>query len=98
MFSESLKVMICLLFLSISVTAQSVLDWRGDLDQLVKDLRQHPNPFGKVGETTFLRQAARLKNAIPDLTEEQRVASAMRLVSLLGDGHTLLGPDNLRFA
>lgn len=86
-----------LLMLNVSF-AQSVLEWRQDIDQIVKDLRQHPDPFGKIGETTFLRKANALKKAIPNLTEEQRVVGAMRLVSLVGDGHTVLEPDNPKFA
>jgi len=76
-----------------------VSEWRHDIDAIVKDIRSfHPNPFTKTGEAIFLREAETLKTAIPSLTEEQRVVRAMRLVALLGDGHTHLEPDNPAFA
>ncbi len=74
-------------------------DWRRDMEQMVKDLRaHHPDPFTKVGSLTFLREAEALKAALPSLTEEQRVARAMRLIASLGDGHTVLEPDSPTFA
>lgn len=80
-------------------TGPGVSGWRQDIDEIVRDIRVfHPNPFTKVGELTFLRQAEALKNAVPSLTEEQRVAAAMRLVASLGDGHTQLEPDSSAFA
>lgn len=74
-------------------------EWRQEVDRIVKDLRaHHPDPFTKVGSLTFLREAEALKAALPSLTEEQRVVRAMRLVASLGDGHTVLEPDNPTFA
>src|SRR5262245_54059824 len=71
----------------------SVSDWRRELDEIVKDIRLlHPDPFTKRGYLSFLREAEALKAALPALTEEQRVAHAMRLVASIGDGHTQLEP------
>jgi hypothetical protein len=77
----------------------SISDWRQDTDDIVNRIRAlHPNPFLKTGELTFLREVEAMKAALPSLTEEQRVVRAMRLVALLGDGHTQLEPDNPAFA
>lgn len=79
--------------------AASVSDWRRDIDQIVRDVQAiHPNPFFKTGRVTFLRHAEALKAALPQLTEEQRVVGAMRLVALVGDTHTQLEPDRPDFA
>src|SRR5215467_4419795 len=74
-------------------------DWRRSLDEIVRDIRAyHPDPFTKIGKLAFSRELERLEDSIPALTEEQRVVGAMRLVALIGDGHTHLEPDNPRFA
>jgi len=73
--------------------------WRRGIDRIVADLRaHHPDPFARVGELTFLRRAEALKEELPALGEEARVAGAMRLVATLGDGHTQLEPRSARFA
>src|SRR4051812_37520871 len=78
--------------------AASVADWRADIDAIVADIRlNHPDPFTKTGELTFLRQADALKKALPALSEEQRMVGTMRLVASIGDGHTSLEPDNPAF-
>lgn len=74
-------------------------EWRRGVDEIVGDIRaHHPDPFVRVGELTFLRKVEAFKVAIPSLTEEQRVAGAMRLVAAIGDGHTQLEPRSARFA
>jgi len=85
--------------LSAPVHLPSVDDWRQDVDQLVADIRLlHPDPFTKRGTLAFLRDVIAFKDSIPMLSDEQRVVHAMRLVASLGDGHTLLEPDNPRYA
>jgi len=79
--------------------APSASDWIRDLDDIARDLRAyHPNPFSKTGELSFRRALQRLKDALPSLSEEQRVVGTMRLVALIGDGHTQLEPGSARFA
>lgn len=80
-------------------TLPSVDDWRQDIDQIVADVRLlHPDPFTELGRHAFQRQVDALKTALPALTEEQRMTAAMRLVAALGDGHTMLEPNNERYA
>jgi len=77
----------------------TVNDWRADVDAIVNDIRLlHPDPFTKTGRRKFLREVAALKEAIPKLSREQRTVRAMELVALIGDGHTILEPDNASFA
>lgn len=84
--------------LPLPAKAASVGDWRADIDEIVKDVRLvHPDAFTKTGRLTFLRQAEALKRALPNLTEEQRMVGAMRLVASIGDGHTSLEPANPAF-
>lgn len=79
--------------------AASLSEWRQDIDEIVRDIiTYHPDPFTKTGKTVFLRAAEKLKDDLPDLSEEQRMARAMRLVALIGDGHTQLEPNNPLFA
>jgi hypothetical protein len=79
--------------------AASLAAWRADLAELLKDIRAvHPDPFTKTGELTFMRSYAGFLSDLPRLGEEQRVVGAMRLVALLGDGHTQLEPSDPAFA
>src|SRR5215210_1947686 len=67
--------------------------WRESISLLAADLKAiHPNPFSKVGSLTFAREAAKLQSDLPQLSEEQRMVRAMKLVALIGDGHTQLEP------
>src|SRR5262249_18369445 len=79
--------------------AATTLEWRADLDQLVQAIvANHPDPFVRCGRLTFLRAAQALSDAIPSLSEEQRMVGAMRLVAMLGDTHSQLTPMRPDFA
>ncbi len=94
------SILACLLLAASSQSRDAgVANWRHDIDEIVKDIRSlHPDPFTKTGQAIFLREVEALKTAVPGLTEEQRVVRAMRVVALLGDGHTKLEPDSPAFA
>lgn len=78
--------------------AASVNDWRADIDQIAADIRlRHPDPFAKIGPLAFDRARRELKQKLPEMNEEERLAGAMRLVAMIGDGHTQLEPDSHRF-
>lgn len=78
--------------------AASISDWRGDIAGIVSAIRTyHPAPFTKTGELTFRRRVAALEDALPALSEEQRVVEMMRIVATLGDGHTQLVADRASF-
>jgi hypothetical protein len=94
-----LGVFLSCFFFAEPTLAASVEEWRGAIDAIVLDLETvHPNAFGKIDHAVFRAQADALKSALPALTEEQRIARAMQLVSLVGDGHTQLSPDRPDFA
>lgn len=81
------------------VIEPTVNDWRTDLDSVINDIRLlHPDPFTKTGKNKFMREVLALKESIPTLTQEQRTVRIMQLVASLGDGHTLMEPNNRRFA
>ena len=87
-------ILILLLTSAIPTEAATLAEWRHDVDQIVNDIRTiHPSPFTKIGELTFRRRVAALQDALPSMTEEQRVVEMMRIVATIGDGHTNLFPD-----
>ncbi len=78
--------------------AASVDDWRVDLDEISNTLvLQHPDPYTRIGREAFARDLESLKRRLPELSEEQRVVEAMRLVASIGDGHTFLEPTGDAF-
>ncbi len=82
-----------------SAITPTLAQWRADIDDIVGHVRLiHPDPFTKTGATSFLRAAEALKADMPNLTEEQRVVRAMRLIGSIGDGHTQLEPSRSDFA
>jgi tetratricopeptide (TPR) repeat protein len=72
--------------------------WRSSLRHLANVIETvHPNAFANIARADFERRARELERALPRLSEEQRVARAMQLVALLGDGHTQLEPHSDAF-
>ena len=74
--------------------------WRADLRELARDLpRLHANAFHTVSRQRFAAEVTVLDTAIPRLNADQVVVGLMRLVALVGDGHTHLGlpPDWPRY-
>ena len=79
--------------------AATLAEWRTELGEIVRDIRTlHPDPFARVGSTTFRRQVRTLEEALPSLSDEQRITAAMKLVASLGDGHTYLEMAEPRYA
>jgi hypothetical protein len=65
--------------------------WRADLAHLVREIKRLGYaPFRLVTEAEFDARVATLHEAIPDRTDAQIVAELMKLVRLVGDGHTRL--------
>lgn len=106
MFKIKEKAAIALTLLCLATAGRSqaqtpvptVADWRQELSSMVDDISLlHPDPFTKIGRKAFAREVRALEAALPTLTDEERVVRAMRLVALIGDGHTLLEPLDSRF-
>jgi hypothetical protein len=68
-----------------------------DIDYLVEEAqRMHAGPDRPAFSDEFLTQAAALKQQIPALSDAQVLGEIMRLLAVLGDGHTAIygpGPD-----
>lgn len=68
--------------------------WRHDLSFLETEVkRMHYSPFRKVSQSDFEREARSLRDEVPRLTDNQIIVRLMRLMSLIGDGHTGTFPD-----
>ena len=74
--------------------------WRDDLRFLARQLpSNHANAFHTVSRQTFDAEVARLDAAIPNLNGDEVLVRLMRIVALIGDGHTHLDlpPNSLRY-
>src|ERR1043165_9227212 len=74
--------------------------WREDLRYLARELpKLHVNAFHTVSREAFAGEVARLDAAIPGMNSDQVLVGMMRIVALVGDGHTHLDlpPSFLRY-
>lgn len=63
--------------------------WRDDLRYMAREVRRlHANAFFTTSRTDFDSAVAALDANIPTLTDAEIVIEMMRLVAMLGDGHT----------
>ena len=98
-----LSLMLLLILTSCSQNAGPHLSsdaWREDLRYLARELPgHHVNAFHTVSRETFDAEVARLDAAIPRLNNDEVLVGLMRIVALIGDGHTHLDlpPNSLRY-
>lgn len=74
--------------------------WRDDLRYLAQELpSHHVNAFHSISRENFAAEVRRLDAAIPNLNSDQVLVGFMRIVALIGDGHTHLDlpPNSLRY-
>jgi len=74
--------------------------WRDDLRYLARELPgRHVNAFHTVSRENFDAEVSRLDAAIPRLNGDEVLVGFMRIVALIGDGHTHLDlpPSFLRY-
>jgi len=74
--------------------------WREDLRHLARELpSHHANAFHTITREAFDAEVARLDAAIPHLNGDAVLVGFMRIVALIGDGHTHLDlpPSSLRY-
>src|SRR5688500_9520396 len=65
--------------------------WRADLRHLARELpSHHVNAFHTVSRETFAAEVARLDADIQRLNGDEVLVGFMRIVALIGDGHTHL--------
>jgi hypothetical protein len=75
-------------------------EWRDDLRYLAHELpSRHINAFHTISRESFAGEVRRLDAAIPRLNGDEVLVGFMRLVALIGDGHTHLDlpPSFLRY-
>src|SRR6185503_797782 len=74
--------------------------WRDDLRSLARELpARHINAFHTIGREAFAGEVARLDAASPGMNGDEVLVGLMRIVALVGDGHTHLDlpPSFLRY-
>lgn len=74
--------------------------WRDDLRYLAQELPgRHVNAFHSISRESFAGEVARLDADIPRLNGDEVLVGLMRIVALIGDGHTHLDlpPSFLRY-
>lgn len=74
-----------------AVLSQSALQWKHDLDYLAEQLpKLHKNSFHSISKEAFQEQVNRVSQKIDLLNDDQIITELIRLVALVGDGHTHL--------
>jgi len=103
MRSSFLSVLLCgLLFLSPKIQAQTASlapkaltaeQWREDLRFVAKELRtRHANLYHEVSKAELDAAIASLDARIPQMKRNQIIVEMMRIVAMVGDGHTRIDP------
>jgi tetratricopeptide (TPR) repeat protein len=65
--------------------------WRFDVDLLAREIkRTHYAPFRKVSREEFDQEVRKLRDSIPQLSDNQIEVSLRKLLRKAGDGHTCL--------
>ncbi|MBV8859769.1 MAG: tetratricopeptide repeat protein [Acidobacteria bacterium] len=103
--TPSLTVLLCLLLCAAPSFAQGVgpgsaavsqaeaEKWREDLRYMAREMElRHKNLFHTMTREQFETAVRRLDERIPSLARHQIVVELMRIVALVGDGHTNLSP------
>src|SRR5256885_2000172 len=76
-----------------STQVNAASPWQADLGLLRSKLvAMHPNPFRRVEKARFDAEADRLSQSFHGMSREQAIVGTMRLVAMLGDGHTSVLP------
>jgi hypothetical protein len=71
----------------------SAAEWRADLRFLAADMeKRHKNLFHTVSREKFTAAVADLDARIPQLKRHEIIVGMMRIVAMVGDGHTRLDP------
>ncbi|MEK7401108.1 MAG: hypothetical protein AABZ80_01970 [Gemmatimonadota bacterium] len=77
-----------------ALSAQTTDDWREDLRILATELpKRHPNAFAKMTREQWDATVKSLDARLPQLKRHEVVVELMRLVAMVGDGHTAFAPE-----
>ncbi len=70
-------------------TQDNVAEWKEDIDFYAeKMVSNHIDPFHSISRSRFNEEILRIKNDLPNKTENETLIALMRLTRSLGDGHT----------
>jgi tetratricopeptide (TPR) repeat protein len=84
-----LMIMSIFLFMEIHVSAQTVEEWRQDIDILIAKIEQyHPMPWTRISKEAFIGRAEEIKSDLKGWKKERIIIEVMKLVASLRDGHT----------
>jgi hypothetical protein len=86
-----------LAFASMAIAANTApltpRQWREDLNVVHRELEQrHPNPYHHTSKARLDAAFADLDRRIPELSRNQIIVGMMRIIALVGDGHTRIDP------
>jgi tetratricopeptide (TPR) repeat protein len=71
----------------------SPAEWQADLPILIDEIEAvHPDPWFRTERAAVLAAADELREQMPRLSPEQSLAGYLRIVAMLGDGHTRIAP------
>jgi hypothetical protein len=71
----------------------SPADWQADLSILIDEIEAvHPDPWFRTERAAVRAAADELREQLPRLSPEQSLAGYLRIVAMLGDGHTRIAP------
>jgi hypothetical protein len=96
---DDMKAIVCLILSSLiqplagqaQAFSLSKDQWKNDVSYLMATIDSiHPSPYAKHPKAMFDKAADELSRDIPGLTDSQIAARMMRIVALLGDGHSHL--------
>jgi hypothetical protein len=94
----ALGVLLCALLCAAPAFAQTVSQteaekWREDLRYMAREMEaRHKNLFHSMTRAQFEGAVRRLDERIPTLARHQIIVELMRIVALVGDGHTNVSP------
>jgi hypothetical protein len=78
---------------NIRIDSAEAREWRDDLHYLAETLPLvHKNAFHTVSREQFAAAVKRLDSRIPDLNRDQIIVEMVKIVAMIGDGHTRMEP------
>ena len=82
----------CIFATSCNYNGKRVINWRNDLEYLAKELpKNHINLYFKLSEKEFKNEINTLNKNVPKLNDDQIMVELMKIVSSIGDEHTMIG-------
>src|SRR5260370_42054547 len=78
---------------NVRIDSAEAQKWRDDLRYLAENLpRVHKNAYHTVSREQFEAAVQRLDAHIPELNRDQIIVELVKIVAMIGDGHTRMEP------